>query len=277
MSKKVFLIPTDFSEVCNNAINQAISMAGLMDADIYLLHVVNAETKSWLKENDLDLSAIDIKLQTITDDFKLKYGVSMQYIVREGSIFNEIADAAKEIKANLIFLGTHGKTGIQHLTGSFAMKVITSSEAPVLVVQRRKIERLPKLIVLPLTSEAGPMEKTIIAANLAQSLDATIHILQCDDNEKVAEAAQNMMEYFNKNDVKSQLVISASGSHYTNRVLEYSVENNADMILIMTNPDKNWTSFIFGSYDEELVFNAAQIPVLCVNPRKKEVDKIFKD
>jgi hypothetical protein len=46
------------------------------------------------------------------------------------------------------------------------------------------------------------------------------------------------------------------------------------MILIMTNPEKGLTSFILGSYDEEMIFNTSQIPVMCVNPRDYNWKKI---
>ncbi|MDZ7775321.1 MAG: hypothetical protein U5L09_06735 [Bacteroidales bacterium] len=40
------------------------------------------------------------------------------------------------------------------------------------------------------------------------------------------------------------------------------------MIMIMTNPDSTFKTFLLGSYDEEIIFNASQIPVMCINPRK---------
>jgi hypothetical protein len=38
--------------------------------------------------------------------------------------------------------------------------------------------------------------------------------------------------------------------------------------MIMTNPDKGFGKFLLGSYDEDIIFNTSQIPVMCINPRK---------
>ena len=54
---------------------------------------------------------------------------------QEGEIFTTIADVAEELNASLIFLGTHGKVGMQKLTGSWALKVIIKSKVPFIVVQ----------------------------------------------------------------------------------------------------------------------------------------------
>ena len=82
--------------------------------------------------------AVEEKLKAIVKEIKSKSKVKVEYIYREGSIFDVISEVANEIKANVMILGTHGKKGIQHITGSYAMKVITESPVPVIVVQKRK-------------------------------------------------------------------------------------------------------------------------------------------
>jgi hypothetical protein len=42
----------------------------------------------------------------------------------------------------------------------------------------------------------------------------------------------------------------------------------------MTNPDTSWTKYLLGSYDEEIIFNGSHIPVMCINPRKYNWEKI---
>lgn len=68
--------------------------------------------------------------------------------------------------------------------------------------------------------------------------------------------------------MKHTIETAEKGGNFTNQVIDYSTANNADMIMIMTNPDSSFRSFLFGSYDEEIIFNTSQIPVMCINPRK---------
>ena len=55
----IILIPTDFSEVCNNAMNQAVEAALFLSYDIILLHVIDKNTKSQLKKDKQSKDAID--------------------------------------------------------------------------------------------------------------------------------------------------------------------------------------------------------------------------
>jgi hypothetical protein len=61
-------------------------------------------------------------------------------VVRVGSVYEDIGDAAAEIDADLIIMGTHGMRGMQFITGSRALRVITSSSVPFVVVQERPIK-----------------------------------------------------------------------------------------------------------------------------------------
>ncbi len=265
----IILVPTDFSEVCANAANQAAEAAKWLNSKVVLLHVINNETKSYLKNENLPVSAIDEKLDEHAKALSAAHGIEVGHITREGSIFTEIADVIKELEVSMVYLGTHGKVGLQRLTGSFALKVITSSEAPTVVVQKRPLAQGYKKIVFPLTSEAGPHDKTKWAVFIAKKFNATIHIYRtAEATEEVYKASKHIADFFTKNDVSFVERSAEKNSNFAKQVIDYATTNNADMIMIMTDPDKSFSSYILGRYDEEIIFNPAQIPVMCVNPRK---------
>jgi len=265
----IILVPTDFSEVCANAANQAAEAARWLNSKVLLLHVINNETKSYLKNENLPVSAIDDKLKELAASLTASYGIPVNYLSREGSIFSEIADVAKEFEVSMVYLGTHGKAGLQRLTGSFALKVITSSTAPVVVVQKRPFSDGYKKIVLPVTSEAGPHEKTQWAVFIAKKFNATIHLYRtADATDEVYNATKQMEGYFTKNEVSFVERTAEKNTNFAKQVIDYATTNNADMIMIMTDPDKSLASYILGRYDEEMIFNPSQIPVMCINPRK---------
>jgi nucleotide-binding universal stress UspA family protein len=63
-------------------------------------------------------------------------GVEVREVISEGHPSNEIINFAKDSNADLIVMGTLGKTGLDRfLLGSIAEKVIRSSKIPVLVVR----------------------------------------------------------------------------------------------------------------------------------------------
>lgn len=265
----IILVPTDFSEVCYNAATQAAEAAKLLNQKVVLLHIINSDTEAYLRNENLTKNSIDEKLQEIASQLKLKYGVDIDYLTRKGSIFTSIGDVAKELGISMIYLGTHGKVGLQHLTGSYALKVVTSSVTPTIIVGNKPFADGYKKIILPITSDAGPMEKTRWAVYIAKRFNATIHIyLHGDAGNTVFNASKQIAEYFSKNDVKYSERTSEKGKNFADQVIDYATRFDADLIMIMTNPGKGLGKFLLGSYDEDIIFNANQIPVMCINPRK---------
>jgi nucleotide-binding universal stress UspA family protein len=268
-TNNIILVPTDFSEVCDNAIYQAAETAKILKYQLCLLHVINKDTHSYLDKANLGMNAITDKLEAKATEIRLKYKLVVETKALEGSIFTTIGEVAQDIGASLIYLGTHGKVGMQKLTGSFALKVVTSAPVPVIVVQKKPPRKGFKNIILPITSEAGPWEKTKWAVFIARQFGATIHIFQTNtSDDSVAESAKLMDGYFKKNKVKHTYVIADKSSGFSKAVIDYATSLDADMILIMTNPDSSFSKFLLGTYDEEMIFNTSQIPVMCINPRK---------
>lgn len=269
----IVLVPTDFTPVGDNAINQASEAAKFLNYKVVVLHVIDSATKSQLKKDNLDEASIQEKLEMITQDIKSNYGIEAEGIAREGTIFSSISDVAKELGANLLYLGTHGKIGMQHITGSYALKVVTSSPAPVIVVQKRSFDNGYRHIVLPITSDSGPWEKTKWAAHIANQFKSEIHIFQMN-GENIDDAVKQITEFFAKNEIVYTVRVAQKNTNFAKQVIDYSTSNNADLIMIMTDPDQSFAKFILGSWDEQIIFNTTQIPVMCINPRKFNWQKI---
>jgi nucleotide-binding universal stress UspA family protein len=272
---EIILVPTDFSEVCDNAMHHAAEAARYLQYKVVLLHVIDKNTKAQLKKENKGTEAIDAKLNTMAVNLKKEFGVEANILSRDGDIFTTIGEVAKDIGASLIYLGTHGKVGVQQkITGSFALKVVMSSPVPSVVVQKRPFNKGYQKIILPITSDAGPWEKTKWASFIAKNFNSEIHVFHTD-NPGLNDALKIITNHFEKEKVSYKL-IKADGSSFSKQVMDYSTANLIDMIMIMTNPDTSFSKFILGSYDEEMIFNASQIPVMCINPRKYNWEKIFK-
>src|SRR6266545_1167979 len=147
MTAQRFLIPVDFSEYANQAVEYAIGLASKLGARLTLLHVIQP----------LPLAGVDMGVTlpyTYIQDLEAEIANSMQaYLERvtaaglEGEIavvhgvpFQEILETAKTQQVDLIVMGTHGRTGLQHvLLGSVAEKVVRLAPCPVLVVRQPTI------------------------------------------------------------------------------------------------------------------------------------------
>lgn len=272
MSENIVLVPTDFTKVADFAIDHAAGIAKQLNGSVTILHVINKETRSFLKKEKLTEDAIDDKLKAITAAMETKYKVKLNYIAEEGSIFTTIAKITTEIGAKIVVMGTHGKLGVQHLIGSFALKVIESSPVPVIVVQEKDFAKGYNNIVLPIDETTESKQKVKWAIHIAKIFNSTINLfgIRHDDEFLCNEVERNLSQIKNllhKNNIKyTEKSASEAGGNFTKAVIAYADYTKADMIMIMTHPDQLLPSFILSPWAEQVIFNDTKIPVMCVNP-----------
>jgi len=118
----VILVPTDFSEVCQNAVEHGASIASIMKYRVVLLHVINKDTDKFLDEENLSEDVITEKLESIATEASKKFDVQVEFLIKSGDLFDNIKESSDKVGAKLIILGTHGKVGFQKITGSYVLK-----------------------------------------------------------------------------------------------------------------------------------------------------------
>jgi nucleotide-binding universal stress UspA family protein len=257
------LVPTDFSEVGNAAVQQAVEIAKLHAGVIHLLHVVETKKNETVEEC---LSLLKQSAQTTSY-------TQFKYIIEEGDIFSTIDAVAERIDADLIIMGTHGKVGFQKLLGSNALKVIDSTKVPLMVVQNKVITGGFKNILFPVSLADEDRQKTTIAIRLAKMFNSTIHIFPRYESTKTGEKQMistilQIKTYFTKYDVSFEVApLLTSSDNFEKKILDYSAQISADLIIIMSNSDDHFIP-LFGSKEEDVLFNSMKIPVICVEEKK---------
>jgi nucleotide-binding universal stress UspA family protein len=276
-NENIVLVPTDFTVVADFAIDHAAGIAKLMNGKVSLLHVINKETKSYLKKEKLTEDSINEKLKAISLKIEKKYNVKLDYIAEEGSIFTTIGEVANKIRASIIVMGTHGKIGLQHLMGSFALKVIESSTVPVIVVQEKDFGKGYNNIVLPIDETSESKQKVTWAIHIAKIFDSTIHLFGIKHNDEnlgnlVKRNMAQIKNILTKNGIKhTDKMSSDSRSNYGKSIILYSDYIKADLVMIMTNPDQLLPSFILSPWAEIVLFNSSKIPSMCINPVELDI------
>lgn len=137
------LHPTDFSERSEAAWKYAELLANRFGAELLLLHVLQ-EPVAVLPESSLAVAPPAINMPELMDAAEEGLGrltvdapaTIAERTVRNGPAAEEIVHYAKESNADLIVLGTHGRTGLAHvLLGSVAEKVVRKAPCAVLTVR----------------------------------------------------------------------------------------------------------------------------------------------
>ena len=267
--KTKLLVPTDFTNEAHSAIQHAVKLGVIIQAEVILLNVV--------KEKN-DISNATAKL---ADEEKwaksINENIEVRSIARVGNIFDDIGDAASELGVSMIFMGTHGASGWQKITGSYALKVITNSSVPFIVVQDQLMNDTGyDSIVVPLDLNNETKQKLEMVANIAHYFDSEVHLITPNESD---EFLSNKLKanriwaakYLKGKKVKFTTQIVDEGDNLLEGVFKLSAKVEADLIAIM-NLQKNSLMGILGSsYQQEIIANKAKIPVLCLNPLKSTI------
>jgi nucleotide-binding universal stress UspA family protein len=142
--KKV-LFCTDFSENADYAFEYAYGVAKRDEGVLYILHVIPAHRNQKFVEGLIDaetLEKVHKNFQKLLDnDYtehyvnKIEDGITYELVTKSGREDEEILNFAKQEKVDIIVMGTHGRTGIEHVFfGSVAEKVLRHSPLPVFVI-----------------------------------------------------------------------------------------------------------------------------------------------
>jgi universal stress protein A len=142
------LVPTDFSEHSDRALEQALDIAKQYHAKVFLLHVVHDEMhhsvafdfglseEVWRQIKDRHWTETKEKLQKQLEKFPQTKEVEVITNIRQGVAYDEILKEGKENEIDLIVIASLGKTGIaKYLIGGVARNVLRGSKCPVLLIK----------------------------------------------------------------------------------------------------------------------------------------------
>ena len=138
------LVAVDFSDNSSYAFDYALSLAKQFDSELLLLHVIN---------EPVDLRGFyvpHISFEQLEKEIAAGAAIMMEQFCQEklqgysnyktaivtGTPFDEIIRKASEFQASLVVIGTHGRTGLDHIIfGSTAERVVRGATCPVLTIR----------------------------------------------------------------------------------------------------------------------------------------------
>ena len=141
------LHPTDFSPASRRALEQAIAMARREKAELVIVHVLSVVvpvvgdgymSPAAFEEVQSSMRLSGQKQLDAALGRARKAGARARGLLLEGVAPTQIARAAKSQRADVVVMGTHGRTGLTRLLlGSVAERVVGTAPCPVLTVRGR--------------------------------------------------------------------------------------------------------------------------------------------
>ncbi|MGE5219963.1 MAG: universal stress protein [Chloroflexota bacterium] len=139
------LVPTDFSAAAVKAAKEALALAAMFRARILFLHVLDSTpVYTYDYENAIVPSLVipPVRPEDIEGDWEAFLAnlslekIGWEKLTEEGRPADKIIDHAAAVKADLIVMGTHGRSGLAHMfLGSVAEEVARGAPCPVLTIR----------------------------------------------------------------------------------------------------------------------------------------------
>ena len=143
----IFVVPYDFSEHARAALDVAADLARRLSADVHLVHVV--QTPAYVAGYGLyggaampapiDMASVREgamkSLREVIAEIDVP-GKLEPHVIEGVSVADKLRESAENLGADLIVMGTHGRTGIAHVfLGSVAERTQRTAPCPVLTVR----------------------------------------------------------------------------------------------------------------------------------------------
>ncbi len=274
---KTILVGIDFSKNAEHALKYALLYANQLNADIHLAWVDNTSSD----ESVIDTIAGDIRIEKrsylnqLVEKYEpqLKTG-KIKLLLKKGKVYQELAKAARQIEADLICAGTHGVSGYeQYWIGSNAYRIVTQAPCPVITIRSDyEFSGQIKKILLPLDSSLETKQKLPFAAEIAKKFGAHIHLLEVYNTpikvirRRIDKIGQEAVTCLKEKEVDFVLE-KLESTNVTSSILEYSNQNDIDLITIMTDQGITTANKFLGPYSQQLINNAL-IPVLSLRAKE---------
>jgi len=279
---KNFLVPIDFRPESEIALEYAASVAAKVGAILHLVYILEEESpllKLVLKNDQRDMimrGAAD-KLDDVAGKVLTGKNIPFKTKIKQGKVYKMIIEAAREVKADFIFMGrTDSSDMMKNLAGTNTMHIIRGADVPVITLHKKPEYFGSSHIILPLDLTKQTLKQASNAVAVAKMLDARITILSIlreDSKSKEIKIISKLDEIRTKIkslDIKCDVKLIKNTVDAPHGILNDAVRDlDGDLIMIMTQQELHITEYFIGSVAQDII-NRSDFPVLSINPLVRE-------
>lgn len=272
---KKIIVPIDFSEHSEYALEAAANLAQKYGSELLVLHmlelsnaILTVDSSALNEEAVFYLKLAEQKFNTFLDKPYLE-NLNVTPIVKHFKVWSEVNDVANEHDANLIVMGSHGASGVKEvLVGSNTEKVVRHADIPVLVIKHNPILFDFENGVFACDFSDDAVAPYLKARTTFEKFGATMHLVYVNSPDgsfrSSSEIDKLVSEFLRKADGDLENLPNV------NVVSDYSIEKGilnfanvigADVIAVATHGRKGLAHFFEGSISEDIA-NHSTLPVM---------------
>lgn len=258
LSRKI-LVPYDYTELSDYAVNYAVLISKTVEASLVLLHIVK-DISDELEETK--------KLQVVADAVKQKYGIEIEVKIRAGVIHNVIKVMAVNIDAFMVIMKTQPPHGKEKFLRSRSIRVMMGSKIPFFVVQEPPKRLAFRKVIFPIDFRKENKEKLIWVSTLSKFYTSKIYFFKPSVNEYRVKANLDFSRRFlDGKNIDYEIVTGKKHLASASDTIEFAHEIDAQLIIIMLSRNISWFSSLLKLNEQSYISNKYKIPVLCISPR----------
>jgi nucleotide-binding universal stress UspA family protein len=270
------LVPVDFSDACELAIEKAIDIANHFRCNIHLMFaeregLFGGKQTFLTRSLSGDISDPEARLYYLQNKYtyQLDAHLLIHSCVRRGNMNRSVTEYALRHGIDLVIVGKSHSNGFIWFTPTFDVNIITNRlECPVLCVQTFVGNERWNNIVLPVSSVL-PIRKIMFASYLARKYNSSIHLLgvTSDDDHKNADDHQYLHKAFQLLRDNTRLNIECHtirGRNIAEATLRFAQKINADLIVVNPGRESRLSGFLNKVFKGSL-FSESRIPVMTIS------------
>jgi len=270
------LVPIDFSECSELALEVAATLAKESGAKILLLHMLGLSEAVLTKDEAQEFMEAKFYMMLAKKrfaEFKDKEylkGIQVAEMVQNYKIFEEMNQVALEQKVDLIVMGSHGTGNLgRFFVGSNTEKVVRTSHVPVLVIKERVSDFKMDKVVFACDFKIEGVPAYHKALQMIGPWNAQIHVVYINQphvhfrsSGEIIKEMEAFMRVAHHGEVPAHIHVKHRNGYSAEEGLyEYAEECGADLIAIPTHGRRGLAHFFQGSIGEDLA-NHANLPVM---------------
>ncbi len=273
---KRILVPVDFSQHAEYALEVAAILAKRFDSEILVLHMLGLSEAYLTKDEAQEAAEAHYYMKLARrrfDNFLDKpylKDLKIREMVQNYKIFSELNQVAIENNIDLIIMGSHGTGGLGELfVGSNTEKVVRTSKIPVLVVKVRRPEFKPSKAVFATDFSSESLEAYQRLTKVLQVWETEVCLVHINlPNERFQSsrekqlAAQQFIDIAHRGELPENTEIKFASDYSVESGVYFIADDiDADLIALATHGRSGLMHFFKGSVGEDMA-NHAKLPVL---------------
>ncbi len=266
-SPGTILVPTDFRDEADYALQHAIRLAAAAGVGVILFHVL---------EDDETAAQAQLALQAQNRRAN-QCAFPVTLLVGQGELPEAVLEVADRYSARYILLGTHSIQNPATLKSSATRRILKRGNVPFITIQQPPREEAIEHVVFPIDYTDGNRLKYGWLETLWREYNPTFHLVTPEENEpalrqSVQENMARAMALIGRLGAKHIQYQVEGKDEFSVEILEYALSVEADLLVITSAPDPRQPgTYMLEPHERNLVIGGDFTPVMIINPKETDL------